>query len=116
MPSMQPTRENVQGRLTEHRNGAPSASFTASPFTTPLGPLRASGPVQGRCLAWEMLGYGTSIQQGATKNLSLSAQAGYLLAWIGSLELDRKPVLIGHDLGGESNKWQRCRSRVLSPA
>lgn len=56
--------------------------------------------VEGRSLAWEMPGYGRSIPDGEGSDLGLSAQADHLLAWLESLELNDRPVLIGHDLGG----------------
>jgi pimeloyl-ACP methyl ester carboxylesterase len=55
--------------------------------------------VDGRSLAWEMAGYGTSIPDGVGLDLGLSAQADRLLAWLDALEVE-KPVLVGHDLGG----------------
>ena len=56
--------------------------------------------VDGRTLAWEMPGYGSSIPDGKDRDLGLSAQAGYLLEWVESLDLKEPPVLVGHDLGG----------------
>lgn len=55
--------------------------------------------VGARCLAWEMVGYGASIPQGRGRDISVSAQADYLVGWLTSLGLDRV-VLVGHDLGG----------------
>lgn len=55
--------------------------------------------VDGRCLAFEMTGYGSSIPDGVGRDLSLAAQADRLLAWIDALGL-QQPVLVGHDLGG----------------
>jgi pimeloyl-ACP methyl ester carboxylesterase len=55
--------------------------------------------VPGRRLAWEMVGYGESIPEGAGRDLSLSSQADHLLAWLRTV--DAWPaVLVGHDLGG----------------
>jgi pimeloyl-ACP methyl ester carboxylesterase len=55
--------------------------------------------VRGRCLAVEMTGYGTSIPDGAGRDLSLAAQAQRLLRWLDLLGVEA-PVLVGHDLGG----------------
>ena len=52
-----------------------------------------------RCLAWEMVGYGASIPEGRERDISVSAQADYLLAWLKSLGIERV-TLAGHDLGG----------------
>lgn len=55
--------------------------------------------VGGRRLAWEMVGYGESIPDGSGRDLSLTRQAGYLMAWLRAV--DAWPaVLVGHDLGG----------------
>ncbi len=53
----------------------------------------------GRCLAWEMVGYGSSILQGSRRDISVAQQATYLLQWLEALRIDRA-VLVGHDLGG----------------
>ncbi|MGI8633067.1 MAG: alpha/beta fold hydrolase [Solirubrobacterales bacterium] len=52
-----------------------------------------------RCLAWEMVGYGHSGEQGAGRDISVARQAEYLHAWMDHLDLDGA-VLVGHDLGG----------------
>lgn len=52
-----------------------------------------------RCLAWEMVGYGSSIKQGWEGDISVAQQADYLIAWMDALHLDHA-VLVGHDLGG----------------
>lgn len=99
MTELQSMRESAQGRWTEQGNGAPVIFLHGIP-TSPRLWRHVMPLVQGRCLAWEMPGYGTSIPDDANKDLSLSAQTGYLLEWIGSLDLGQKPVLVGHDLGG----------------
>lgn len=53
----------------------------------------------GRCLAFEMLGYGESIPAGYGRDISVAAQAGYLLHWLDALGIGRA-ILVGHDLGG----------------
>lgn len=55
--------------------------------------------VRGRCLAFEMTGYGTSIPDGEGRDLGLAAQAERLLRWLDVLGVEA-PVLVGHDLGG----------------
>lgn len=52
-----------------------------------------------RCIAWEMVGYGDSIAEGRGRDLSIAAQADYLLAFLDALGVDRA-ILAGHDLGG----------------
>jgi pimeloyl-ACP methyl ester carboxylesterase len=99
MTELQPLQENAHGRWVEQGNGAPVILIHGIP-TSPRLWRHVIPLVQGRSLAWEMPGYGTSIPQGANKDLSLSTQAGYLLDWLDSLALEVKPVLVGHDLGG----------------
>lgn len=52
-----------------------------------------------RSLAWEMVGYGVSIPEGRGRDVSVSAQADYLAAWMRALGLGQA-ILVGHDLGG----------------
>lgn len=52
-----------------------------------------------RLLAWEMVGYGESIPEGRDRDISVRAQAGYLLEWLDAMQIERA-VLAGHDLGG----------------
>ena len=55
--------------------------------------------VEGRALAWEMVGYGDSIAEGRGRDISVARQADYLLAWLDHLGI-HTAVLVGHDLGG----------------
>lgn len=52
-----------------------------------------------RCLAWEMVGYGGSIPEGRSRDISVARQADYLLAWMKTIGIQRA-VFAGHDLGG----------------
>jgi pimeloyl-ACP methyl ester carboxylesterase len=52
-----------------------------------------------RVLAFEMTGYGDSIPAGTGRDISVSAQADRLLAWLDHLGI-RSAILVGHDLGG----------------
>ncbi len=52
-----------------------------------------------RVLAWEMVGYGNSWAAGDGRDISVKAQAHYLLDWLDVLAIDRA-VFAGHDLGG----------------
>jgi pimeloyl-ACP methyl ester carboxylesterase len=51
------------------------------------------------CLAWEMVGYGGSIPEGRSRDISVARQAHYLLAWLKTVGIERA-VFAGHDLGG----------------
>ncbi len=52
-----------------------------------------------RALAWELVGYGLSIDEGRGRNISVAAQADYLAAWMKHLGIETA-ILVGHDLGG----------------
>ena len=52
-----------------------------------------------RALAWEMVGYAGSIEEGRGRDISVARQAEYLIRWMDAIELERA-VLVGHDLGG----------------
>ncbi len=52
-----------------------------------------------RVLAWEMIGYGASILEGISRDISVAAQAEYLARWMKELGIT-KAILAGHDLGG----------------
>ncbi|MEX0687008.1 MAG: alpha/beta fold hydrolase [Balneolales bacterium] len=50
-------------------------------------------------IAWEMVGYGASIEEGRSRDISVGSQAAYLASWLDAMNMD-KVVLVGHDLGG----------------
>lgn len=52
-----------------------------------------------RCLAFEMVGYGESMKSGEGLDISVARQAGYMLAWLTHLGIERA-IFVGHDLGG----------------
>jgi pimeloyl-ACP methyl ester carboxylesterase len=52
-----------------------------------------------RVLAFEMTGYGESVPAGTGRDISVSAQADRLLAWLDHLGIT-SAILVGHDLGG----------------
>ncbi len=72
-----------------------------------------------RALAWEMVGYGDSWQAGASRDISVRAQAAYLLDWLDALAIERA-LLVGHDLGGgvaqiaAVRRPDRCAGLVLT--
>jgi pimeloyl-ACP methyl ester carboxylesterase len=85
-------------RWLEHGEGRPVVLVHGIP-TSPWLWRHVMPKVTGRCLAWEMLGYGDSIPDAADRDIGLSAQADRLLAWMDTVQLDA-PILVGHDLGG----------------
>lgn len=98
---MMERREDIAGepvRWLEHGEGPPVVLVHGIP-TTPRLWRHVVPRVRGRCLALEMRGYGGSIPDGRTGDLGLAAQAARLLRWLDELDV-RRPVLVGHDLGG----------------
>jgi pimeloyl-ACP methyl ester carboxylesterase len=53
-----------------------------------------------RSIAWEMVGYGASIEEGAGRDISVAKQAEYLASWMREVGLDGGAIVVGHDLGG----------------
>ncbi len=86
-------------RWLEHGEGHPVVLVHGVP-TSPQLWRHVLPQVHGRCLAFEMTGYGTSIPDGEGRDLGLTAQAERLLRWLDALDLPAPPVLVGHDLGG----------------
>lgn len=52
-----------------------------------------------RSMAWEMVGYGGSMEGGYDRDISVAHQADYLASWMQKLGIE-DAVLVGHDLGG----------------
>ena len=52
-----------------------------------------------RSLAWEMVGYGASMEEGRDRDISVARQAEYLASWMRELGVEGA-VVVGHDLGG----------------
>lgn len=52
-----------------------------------------------RVLAWEMVGYGRSIEAGRGCDLSIASQAAYLAAWMKQIGISNA-IFAAHDLGG----------------
>lgn len=52
-----------------------------------------------RCLAWEQVGFGWSMEQGLDRDISVARQADYLHDWLQQLGI-REAVFVGHDVGG----------------
>jgi pimeloyl-ACP methyl ester carboxylesterase len=98
---LQPREQVVDGetvRWLEHGTG-PAVVLVHGIPTSPRLWRHVIPLVHGRCLAWEMTGYGTSIPDGEGQDLGLTAQAERLLRWLDARDIEA-PVLVGHDLGG----------------
>lgn len=91
--------KGVEMRWLEHGEGAPVVLLHGLP-TSPTLWRKVMPLVPGaRLLAWEMVGYGHSIDEGWRRDLSLRRQVEYLRQWMQAIGLP-KALLVGHDLGG----------------
>lgn len=99
MEARRATVAGVPMRWLEEGAGAPVVFVHGLP-TSPALWRRVLPRVRGaRRLAWEMVGYGASLAEGAGRELSLARQAEWLLAWLEHLGVGRA-LLVGHDVGG----------------
>jgi pimeloyl-ACP methyl ester carboxylesterase len=119
MKSQSATIDGIEMRWEEHGSGVPVVLVHGIP-TSPALWRHVVPRLEGcRCLAWEMVGYGASIPQGDGRDISVAAQAGYLLRWMAHLGLE-PAVLAGHDLGGgvvqiaAVRERARCRGLFLT--
>jgi pimeloyl-ACP methyl ester carboxylesterase len=119
MNTQSATIDGIGMRWEEHGTGTPVVLVHGIP-TSPALWRHVVPRLNGcRCLAWEMADYGASIAQGEDRDISVAAQAGYLLRWMAHLDLD-PAVLAGHDLGGgvvqiaAVREPARCRGLFLT--
>ncbi len=99
---MQPKFVEAQGvRMRWEESGeGPPAVFVHGIPTSPRLWRHVMPMVEGRALAWEMVGYGDSIREGWDRDISVSRQAEYLAGWMRGVGLGGGAVIVGHDLGG----------------
>ena len=89
----------IRMRWEEEGEGSPVVFIHGIP-TSPRLWRHVIPRVQGaRSMAWEMLGYGASIEEGWERDISVAKQADYLASWIREVGLE-SVFLVGHDLGG----------------
>lgn len=89
----------IQYRWEERGEGVPVILVHGIPTSPALWRYVAPKIEGARVLAWEMVGYGESIPQGAGRDISVGRQADYLLEWMAAAGIHRA-ILVGHDLGG----------------
>jgi pimeloyl-ACP methyl ester carboxylesterase len=98
---MQSHTMNVNGvpvRWLEDGTGFPVVYVHGIPTSPAL--WRDVVPLVGaRSLCFEMVGYGESIPAGVGRDISVTEQAEYLVAWLDAIGVETA-VLVGHDLGG----------------
>ena len=91
--------DGVAVRWLEEGDGVPVVLVHGIPTNPSLWRHVVPAISSGRCLAFELVGFGDSIPAGRGRDISLPAQAGHLIAWLEHLGIERA-VLVGHDLGG----------------
>jgi pimeloyl-ACP methyl ester carboxylesterase len=91
--------EGINMRWEETGSGDPVILVHGIPTCPELWRDVAPRIKDSRVIAWEMPGYGASIPEGETHDISIAKQADYLVAWMRDQGLERA-VLAGHDLGG----------------
>ena len=99
---MEPRNADIGGtpvRWLEQGSGPPVVLVHGLPTSPALWRHVAPLLPGVRLLALEMTGYGESIPAGEGRDLSVSAQADRLTAWLDHLGIG-SAVLVGHDLGG----------------
>lgn len=112
---------HIPFRWLERGRGAPVVLVHGIPSSPELWRHVLPLVSRGRLLAWEMVGYGRSWRAGENRDISVKAQAGYLMHWLDALEVEQA-VLVGHDLGGgvvqiaATRHPGRCLGIVLSNA
>ncbi len=84
----------------EESDEGPPAVFVHGIPTSPRLWRHVVPRVEGRALAWEMVGYGASIREGWERDISVARQAEYLADWMREVGLEGGAVIVGHDLGG----------------
>ena len=91
--------DGINMRWEEEGEGAPVVYVHGIPTSPRLWRYVIPQVNNARSLAWEMVGYGGSVQEGRDRNISVARQADYLASWMRNLEIE-DATLVGHDLGG----------------
>ncbi len=113
--------DGITMRWIEHGAGMPVILVHGIPTSPELWRKVMGRVPNARLLAWEMVGYGNSIEEGRRHELSIAKQADYLSAFMRAIKVERA-VLVGHDLGGgvvqilAVNEPARCSGIVLTNA
>lgn len=91
--------DGIPMRWEEMGDGSPVVLIHGIP-TSPRLWRHVAPLVNGRSMAWEMVGYGASIPEGMDRDISVGRQADYLASWMREAGLQDGAVVCGHDLGG----------------
>src|SRR5918994_2807537 len=91
--------EGIRMRWEEEGEGHPVIFIHGIPTSPRLWRHVILRVRDARSMAWEMVGYGASIEEGWERDISVAKQADYLVAWMREVGLE-SAFLVGHDLGG----------------
>ncbi len=91
--------DGIRMRWEEEGEGHPVVFVHGIPTTPRLWRHVIPRVRNARCMAWEMVGYGASINEGWERDISVARQADYLAAWMREVGLE-SAFFVGHDLGG----------------
>ncbi len=92
--------DNIRMRWEERGEGSPVVFVHGIPTSPRLWRHVIPQILGARSMAWEMVGYGASIDEGRERDISVTKQADYLAAWMRTVGLDEGAIVVGHDLGG----------------
>ena len=82
----------------EELGEGPSVVFVHGIPTSPRLWRHVMPRVRGRALAWEMVGYGASIDEGRDRDISVSKQADYLADWMREVGLSLLILAVPQEL------------------
>src|ERR671938_418057 len=91
--------EDIRMRWEEEGEGVPVVFIHGIPTSPRLWRHVIPEVRDARSMAWEMVGYGASIEEGRNRDISVAKQADYVAAWMQEMGLE-SAFLVGHDLGG----------------
>jgi pimeloyl-ACP methyl ester carboxylesterase len=91
--------DGIRMRWEEEGEGHPVVFIHGIPTTPRLWRHVIPRVRNARSMAWEMVGYGASIEEGRERDISVARQADYLAAWMREVGVE-SAFLVGHDLGG----------------
>lgn len=93
------TVDGIPMRWEEHGQGVPVILVHGIPTGPAVWRHVMPRVADARCLAWEMVGYASSLETGSGRDISVARQADHLVAWMREVGVERA-ILAGHDLGG----------------
>ncbi len=91
--------EGIRMRWEEEGEGPPIVFIHGIPTSPRLWQQVVLRVPDARSMAWGVLGYGASINEGWGRDISVAKQANYLISWMREVGLE-STFLVGHDLGG----------------